>query len=136
DVLPNATVEQKIATGFNRNHPINYEGGAIPEEYAAAYIFDRIDTTATTWMGLTLRCAQCHDHKFDPFTQKEYYRFYAFFNNVTEQGLDGQKGNAKPFLKVSTSQQQEQLDAYGKKITSLEAALKARVAEIEPAVAA
>jgi mono/diheme cytochrome c family protein len=111
DLLPNATREQKIATGFNRNHPIDFEGGAIPEEYAAAYIFDRIDTTATVFMGLTMRCAQCHDHKFDPLTQKDYYRFYAFFHNVPEQGLDGQKGNAVPFLKVPTPEQQAQLDA-------------------------
>ena len=96
DLLPNATLDQKIATGFNRNHPINFEGGAIPEEYAAAYIFDRIDTTATTFMGLTMRCAQCHDHKYDPITQKDYYRFYAFFHNVPEAGLDGQTGNAVP----------------------------------------
>src|SRR3712207_4443013 len=70
DLLPNATLEQKVATGFNRNHPINFEGGAIPEEYHAAYIADRIDTTTTTWMGLTVRCAQCHDHKYDPISQK------------------------------------------------------------------
>jgi hypothetical protein len=136
DLLPNATREQKIATGFNRNHPIDFEGGAIPEEYAAAYIFDRIDTTATTWMGLTMRCAQCHDHKYDPITQKEYYRFYAFFNNVSEQGLDGQKGNAVPFLKVSSAEQQAQLDAMGQKTTELEKALKERASAAAPAEAA
>src|SRR5438094_725806 len=128
DLLPNATIEQKIATGFNRNHPIDFEGGAIPEEYAAAYIFDRIDTTATVWMGLTMRCAQCHDHKYDPLTQREYYRFYAFFNNVPEQGLDGQKGNAVPFMKVPAPEQQAQFDASTKKIAELEQALKAREA--------
>src|SRR5262249_15107440 len=128
DLLPNATVEQKIASGFNRNHPINFEGGAIPEEYQTAYIADRIDTTATTWMGLTLRCAQCHDHKYDPITQKDYYRFYAYFNQVTEKGLDGQKGNAVPFLKVPTPEEQAQLETYGKKIAALEQALKARAA--------
>jgi hypothetical protein len=126
DLLPNATREQKTATGFNRNHPINFEGGAIPEEYQAAYIFDRIDTTATTWMGLTMRCAQCHDHKYDPFTQKEYYRFYAFFNNVPEQGLDGQKGNAVPLLKMATTEQQAQIETSQKKVAELEHALKGR----------
>jgi hypothetical protein len=135
DLLPKATLEQKIATGFNRNHPINFEGGAIPEEYAAAYIFDRIDTTATVWMGLTMRCAQCHDHKYEPISQKEYYRFYAFFNNVPEQGLDGQKGNAVPYLKVPSPEQQQQLDGDSKKVAELEQAVKARAAEAAPAQA-
>ena len=99
DLLPNATLEQKIASGFNRNHMINFEGGAIPEEYHTAYIVDRVNTTATVWLGLTVGCAQCHDHKYDPITQKEYYQLYAFFNNVPENGLDGSKGNAAPMLK-------------------------------------
>jgi hypothetical protein len=128
DLLPNATLEQKIASGFNRNHPINFEGGAIPEEYQVAYIADRIDTTATTWLGLTLRCTQCHDHKFDPFTQKEYYRLYAFFHNVPEEGLDGYKGNAKPFLKLPTPEEQAKLDAAAATIQELEEAQKARAA--------
>jgi hypothetical protein len=136
DLLPNATTEQKIATGFNRNHPINFEGGAIPEEYAAAYIADRIDTTSTAFMGLTMRCAQCHDHKYDPITQKEYYRFYAFFNNVPEQGLDGQKGNAAPFMKAMTPEQQAQLEAYGRKVAEMDQAMKARAAEAAPTEAA
>jgi hypothetical protein len=128
DLLPNATLDQKIATGFNRNHPINFEGGAIPEEYQAAYIFDRIDTTTTTWMALTMRCTQCHDHKYDPLTQKDFYRFYAFFNNVPENGLDGQGGNAAPFIKAPTPQQQAQLAAYDTQIAGLDAAVKARAA--------
>jgi len=129
DLLPNPTLEQKVATGFNRNHPINFEGGAIPEEYHTAYIVDRIDTTATAFMGLTFRCAQCHDHKYDPFTMKDYYRFYAFFNNVPEQGLDGQKGNAAPFIKVPTPEQAEQLESLTKKIAEVEEAMKTRAAE-------
>ncbi len=128
DLLPNPTLEQRIATGFNRNHPINFEGGAIPEEYQAAYIFDRIDTTATTWLALTMRCGQCHDHKYDPFTQKEFYRFYAFFHNVPEQGLDGQRGNARPFLKVASTEQQAKLAEYAERIRSLDADLKAAAA--------
>jgi hypothetical protein len=102
DLLPGATVEQRIASGFNRNHMINFEGGAIPEEYLTAYIVDRVNTTGTVWMGLTIGCAQCHDHKFDPITQQEYYQFYAFFHNVPENGLDGIKGNAAPVLKEPT----------------------------------
>ncbi len=110
DLLPNATVEQKIASGFNRNHMINFEGGAIPEEYQTAYIVDRVNTTGTVWLGLTVGCAQCHDHKYDPISQKEYYQLYAFFNNVPENGLDGRAGNAVPVLKLPTPQQQKQLD--------------------------
>src|SRR5204863_7059474 len=98
DLLPHATREQKIASGFNRNHMINYEGGAVAEEYLTAYLVDRVNTTATVWMGLTVNCTQCHDHKFDPITQKEFYQLYAFFNSVPENGLDGSKGNAVPVL--------------------------------------
>jgi Protein of unknown function (DUF1553)/Protein of unknown function (DUF1549)/Concanavalin A-like lectin/glucanases superfamily/Planctomycete cytochrome C len=132
DMLPNATLSQRIATGFNRNHPINFEGGAIPEEYAAAYIFDRIDTTATAFMGLTMRCGQCHDHKYDPISQRDYYRFFAFFHNVPENGLDGQKGNAAPFLSAPTEEQQAKLTAVNRDIARLEAAAKERSASIEP----
>jgi hypothetical protein len=110
DLLPGATVQQKIASGFNRNHMINFEGGAIPEEYLNAYIVDRVNTTGTVWLGLTIGCAQCHDHKFDPLTQREYYQFYAFFHNVPENGLDGAKGNAAPVIKIPSPQQQSTLD--------------------------
>ena len=103
DLLPDATLEQKIASGFHRNHMINYEGGAIPAEYQTAYVVDRVNTTATVWLGLTIGCAQCHDHKFDPITQREYYQLYAFFHNVAESGLDGKKGNAAPVLKLGTA---------------------------------
>src|SRR4029450_8938551 len=98
DLLPGATREQRIASGFNRNHMINYEGGAIPEEYQYAYLVDRVNTTATVWLGLTMACAQCHDHKYDPLSKADYYRFLAYFNSVAEQGLDGNKGNAAPLL--------------------------------------
>ncbi len=136
DLLPNATLDQRIASGFNRNHPINFEGGAIPEEYANAYIVDRIDTTATAFMGLTMRCAQCHDHKYDPITQKDYYRFYALFHNVAEQGLDGQTGNAVPYLKAPDAAQQAQLDAANQRLTAAQQALKTRTAEAQPALTA
>lgn len=109
DLLPNATLEQKIASGFNRNHMINFEGGAIPEEYHTAYLIDRVNTTATVWLGLTMGCAQCHDHKYDPITQKDYYRMFAFFNNISEKGLDGSKGNAEPVLEVPNAEQSAKL---------------------------
>ena len=80
------TLDQKIATGFNRNHRGNGEGGIIPEEYAVEYVVDRVETTSTVLLGLTLGCARCHDHKYDPFTQKEFYQLFAYFNNVPERG--------------------------------------------------
>jgi hypothetical protein len=119
DLLPNPTTDQLVATGFNRNHPINFEGGAIPEEYQTAYVADRVDTTATVTMGLTLRCAQCHDHKYDPVAMDEYYRFFALFNNIDEEGLDGMRGNAKPFIPAVSPAEQAQLDALSRRIDGL-----------------
>ena len=87
DLLPDATLEQKIATGFNRNHLLNGEGGAIPEEQRFNNLFDRVDTTATTWLGLTMACAQCHDHKYDPLTMVDYYGLLDAFNRVPEIGM-------------------------------------------------
>ncbi len=109
DMLPGATLEQKIATGFNRNHRGNAEGGIIPEEYAVEYVVDRVDTTATVWLGLTAGCAKCHDHKYDPLTQQEFYRLFAFFNNVPERGKAIKYGNSPPMLKSPTREQQRQL---------------------------
>jgi mono/diheme cytochrome c family protein len=123
DLMPEATQEQKIATGFNRNHVINYEGGAIPEEYQVEYVVDRVETTSTVWMGLTMGCARCHDHKYDPVKQKDFYRFFAFFNNVPEKGLDGQTGNAAPVLALPTHEQKRQRGELDARISALQAAL-------------
>ena len=87
DLLPDATVSQQIATGFHRNTQINQEGGIDPEHYRIDSIFDRVATTGTVWLGLTIGCAQCHDHKFDPIEHREYYQFFAFFNNQEEPSL-------------------------------------------------
>jgi hypothetical protein len=130
DLLPNASLEQKIASGFNRNHMINFEGGAIPEEYLTEYIIDRVETTSNAFMALTMGCARCHSHKYDPISQKEFYQFYAFFNAVNEVGLDGRDGNAKPFLSLPTEEQKA-------KQTELAAAIKLKETlvsekEIEP----
>ncbi|PYU67609.1 MAG: hypothetical protein DMG49_18215 [Acidobacteria bacterium] len=119
DLLPNSTLEQKIASGFNRNHMINFEGGAIPEEYHVEYVVDRASTTATTWLGLTMGCARCHDHKYDPIKQKEFYRFYAFFNTVPERGLDGYEGNAVPVLQLPSPEQQRQMDDLNQQIAGV-----------------
>ncbi len=120
DLLPNATLSQKIASGFNRNHMINFEGGAIPEEYHTAYIVDRVNTTGTVFMGLTVGCAQCHDHKFDALTQKEFYQLFAFFYNVPENGLDGRTGNSVPLVKAPTAEQQKRIDELQQQAEALE----------------
>lgn len=86
DLVPGATMDQRIATGFHRNTQINQEGGIDPEQFRVESVMDRVNTTATVWLGVTFGCAQCHDHKFDPFTQREYYRMYAFFNSSIEDG--------------------------------------------------
>ena len=89
DLLPNATLDQKIATAFNRNHILNGEGGNIAEEQRYVSLFDRVESTTTTWLGLTVACAQCHDHKYDPVTQKDYYQWMDAFNHVNERGTPG-----------------------------------------------
>jgi hypothetical protein len=107
DMLPEATLDQRIATGFNRNHRGNGEGGIIPEEYAVEYVVDRVETTSTVWLGLTLGCVRCHDHKFDPFTQREFYQLFAFFNNVPEKGRAVKTGNSPPYIVAPTRLQQQ-----------------------------
>jgi hypothetical protein len=95
DLLPDATDQTRLATGFHRNHPITIEGGVIDEEYRTEYVMDRVVTTTTTWLGLTFTCARCHDHKYDPIGQDDFYSFYAFFNSVPERGLNGFNPKAK-----------------------------------------
>lgn len=89
DLLPEATDQQRLATAFHRNHPITIEGGVIDEEYRTEYVVDRVVTTSTVWLGLTMTCSRCHDHKYDPISQKEFYQFFAFFNSVPEKGHNG-----------------------------------------------
>ena len=129
DLLPNATLDQRIATGFNRNHRGNSEGGIIPEEYAVEYVVDRVDTTSTVFLGLTTGCARCHNHKYDPITQKEYYQLFAYFNNVPEYGKARRQGNSPPYIKAPTAEQQpkmQQLDAALAAATSPFAKLEPR----------
>jgi hypothetical protein len=133
DLLPNAGVQQKLASGFNRNHMIDYEGGAIPEEYQVEYVADRVDTTANVFMGLTLGCARCHDHKYDPISQKDYYRFFAFFNTIAEKGLDGKNGNAAPILEMPTAAQASEVLWLQQAIAEHEAALPEK--ETQPLLA-
>jgi len=120
DMLPNATLDQKIATGFNRNHRGNGEGGIIPEEYAIEYVADRVETTSTVWLGLTMGCARCHDHKYDPITQKEFYQVFAYFNNIPEKGRANKYGNSPPLIPAPTPEQQAQLKELEQKLAVAE----------------
>jgi hypothetical protein len=124
DLLPNATEDQRIATGFNRNHMINSEGGSIAEEFQAEYVADRVETTAAVWLGTTLGCARCHDHKYDPISQRDFYRFSAYFNHVPEKGLHNAIGNAEPVLQLGSADQHRELDR-----------LNAGLAERDPKIA-
>jgi Protein of unknown function (DUF1553)/Protein of unknown function (DUF1549)/Concanavalin A-like lectin/glucanases superfamily/Planctomycete cytochrome C len=110
DLLPEATRDQKIATGFNRNNRTVTEAGSIDEEWRIENAVDRVETTATVFLGLTLGCCRCHDHKYDPISQREFYEFLAFFNSVNEKGVyTEQRGNVAPFLDVPSREQEERL---------------------------
>ena len=129
DLLPNATLDQKIATAFNRNHMHNGEGGRIAEETRVENVLDRVETTGTVWLGLTMNCCRCHDHKYDRLSQKEYYQFYAFFNSTSERGgISG--GRIPPFIDAPNEWQSDQLNQLQKKI---EESAK-RVKELEVAM--
>jgi hypothetical protein len=135
DMLPNATLDQKIATGFNRNHRGNAEGGIIPEEYAVEYVVDRVDTTATVWLGLTMACARCHDHKYDPIKQKEFYQVFAYFNNVPEKGKAVKYGNSPPMIQAPTRQQQRQLAGLEEKLAAIDSAFRKLKPDLDDAQA-
>lgn len=128
DLLPNATLDQKIATAFHRNTMTNTEGGTDDEEFRVAAVKDRVDTTMNVWMGLTMGCAKCHNHKYEPITQKEYYQFYALFN----QTADSDKGDDAPFIPAPTQQYEEQFKGYETQL----AALKTKLEMTSPELAA
>lgn len=132
DLLPNATLDQKIATGFNRNHRINGEGGIIPEEYAVEYVVDRVSTTSTAFMGLTMGCARCHDHKFDPLSQKEFYEMYSFFDQVPEEGKGRERGNDVPIVEVPTAEQRTKKAELTARIASLQEQLNGPDGRLDP----
>jgi mono/diheme cytochrome c family protein len=130
DLLPDATLSQRIATGFGRNHMLNEEGGVIAEEFLVEYCADRVETMATIWLGQTFTCCRCHDHKFDPFTQRDYYGLFAFFHSVAEQGL-GDYGahirrNAPPILQLPSPA----LEARLAELRRQRGAMEKRLAEL------
>jgi hypothetical protein len=128
DLLPNATVDDRIATGFNRNNRYNDEGGIIPEEWRVESVIDRASTTSAVFMGITMECCRCHDHKYDPITQKEFYSFTAYFNSINEAGASPKsredKGiNALPVMRLPTDDQKWRADALALEMAGYEKAV-------------
>ncbi|MBL67838.1 MAG: hypothetical protein CMO74_05210 [Verrucomicrobiales bacterium] len=126
DLIPNATVDQKVATGFNRNHGTTDEGGLIVEEYRVEYVVDRVKTTGNVFLGLSVECAQCHSHKYDPISQKEYYKFFAFFNNNADSGKQTRGGNAPPMVNVISKHDLAKQNAAQAKLKAVENKLSER----------
>lgn len=121
DMLPQPSDSQLIATGFNRNNPTVTEGGSIEEEWRIENCIDRVETTGAAFLGLTLGCARCHDHKYDPISQKEFYKFFAFFNNIDEKGVYTEaRGNVPPLIKTPTAEQRAALSDLDKQIDALQ----------------
>ena len=133
DLLPGSTLAQKVATGFNRNHSIQSEGGVIDEEYRVETVVDRVETTSAVFLGLTFGCARCHDHKYDPISQKEFYEFYSLFNNVPETAHVGNADKLadRPFLKAPTTLQRELMAVLSEQETKLKATADAEAKSVE-----
>ncbi len=121
DLLPDASMAQKTATGFLRNNPTSNEGGIIDEDYRIKYLVDRVNTTATAFLGLTMECSQCHDHKFDPMTQREYYQYAGFFNSLVGKG--NTKGATAPTVRILEPANEKRLGEIGSEIAEVEKAL-------------
>jgi hypothetical protein len=134
DLLPHPTLDQIIATGFNRNHRINTEGGVIPEEWRIETVIDRVETTSAVWLGLTAGCARCHDHKYDPISQKDFYSLCSYFNNVPETGSGvEQPVNHPPLIKAPYPDQASEMARLEARLQKLEAQIKPRLAANEAA---
>lgn len=128
DLLPNATLSQRIATGFNRNHRMSGENGAIPEELLAEHAIDRVVTTGTAFLGQTFVCARCHDHKYEALSQREFYGMVAFFNSLDESPLVIKQASVEPRLRAPTREQQADLDQLAFRLSAAQAALQQRAA--------
>ncbi len=136
DMLPGATRDQRIATAFNRNHSQNGEGGIVVDEFLVEYAVDRVETTSTVWLGLTLGCARCHDHKFDPLSQREFYEVLANFNNIPERGKAFKYVNSPPLITAPTVEQERELAELDDKLREAReafAALDGAAAEAQAA---
>ena len=133
DLLEYPSLDQQIATGFNRNHRGNAEGGIIPEEYQVEYVVDRVDTTATVWLGLTMGCARCHDHKYDPIRQKEFYQVFAYFNNIPESGRAIKEGNSPQYVKAPLPEELKRLRQLDSEIANLSSTWKDLQLELKDA---
>lgn len=129
DLLPNATLQQKIASGFNRCNITTNEGGAISEEYLVLYTRDRTETVAQVWLGLTAGCAVCHDHKFDPFSTKDFYSMAAFFNNTTQGAMDGNIKDTPPIIAVPSPEDQARWEVVSKELASVRTLVENRKKE-------
>jgi Protein of unknown function (DUF1553)/Protein of unknown function (DUF1549)/Concanavalin A-like lectin/glucanases superfamily/Planctomycete cytochrome C len=137
DLLPNPTLDQRVATAFLRNQVHNTEGGIIPEEYRVEYVADRVHTTATVFLGLSMQCARCHDHKYDPISQREYYQFFGFFQNIADrQASYANFIGAEPYIRVPTADQRAKLAGLQSRRNELENGLKEREIQVDAAVAA
>ena len=136
DMLPNATRDQRIATAFNRNHSQNGEGGIVVDEFLVEYAVDRVETTSTVWLGLTLGCARCHDHKFDPLSQQEFYEVLANFNNIPERGKAFKYVNSPPLITAPTVEQEAELAELDEKLREAREAFAALEADAAAAQAA
>ncbi|MBC7369214.1 MAG: DUF1553 domain-containing protein [Undibacterium sp.] len=133
DLLPDATLDQKVASGFNRCLPTTSEGGAIAAEYEAIYAKDRVETMSTVWLGLTTGCAACHDHKFDPVSTKDFYSLTAFFRNNTMPAMDGNVSDTPPSLFVPAAADRARWTALQTEITDAKAAVATRAAQVSQA---
>jgi hypothetical protein len=140
DMLNEPTRDQIVATGFNRNHRLNGEGGIIAEEWRIETVIDRVETTGQTWLGLSVGCARCHDHKYDPLSQREFYSLFALFNNVPETGTNEGSthrggGNVEPVHELPSPEEQQELDRLQKLVADAESAVAAEVANLDPLLA-